>query len=216
MIFAGLGVAVYLLMLLVTIPAALVVPLAGAAGTIWHGTAPVGAGQAEWHWSPLRSLLGLGFAVDFTVDGPATALKGQALVGPRRTLLENIRGEADGALLAALVEPPFACTVQMRLDIDRVAIGGGAQGGAGRVRGEPGSCQAPGNAPVATPPLLFDVRQTPGLAVINLAPAGDLRRPFLVGGLAEDGKLRLIVTPEGAAALPFLSPPGGMKIETEL
>ena len=60
------------------------------------------------------------------------------------------------------------------------------------------------------------MRQTPGLAVINLAAVGQPRTPFVMGGLDEAGKLQLIVTAEGAAALPFASTPGGMKIETEL
>lgn len=213
----GIGVGVYLLTLLATMPARIVVPLPGATGTVWHGSAPIdGGSRAEWRWAPLRSLFGLGFAADLTVTGPQTDLTGRALLRPGRVLIEDLRGSADGGLLSAVARPAFACAVRMQLDLKRVAIGGGKQGADGRIRSEPGNCQPFGGTAVAVPALTLDVEQTPGLAVVNLAPAGERRSPFLVGGLGEDGKLRLIVTAEGATALPFLAPPGGMKIETEL
>lgn len=212
----GIGLGVYLLTLLATMPARIVVPLPGATGTVWHGSAPIdGGNRATWRWAPLRSLTGLGFAADFAVTGPQTALDGRALLRPGHMLFEEVRGSADGGLLA-LARPSFACAVRMRVDLARLSIGGGRQGADGRVRSEPGSCQPFGGAAVAVPALALDIRQTPGLAVIGLAPVGERRNPFLVGGLGEDGKLRLIVSAEGAAALPFLAPPGGMKIETEL
>lgn len=213
----GIGLGVYLLTLLVTMPARIVVPLPGATGTIWHGSAPIdGGNRAEWRWSPLRSLTGLGFGADFRVTGPETALDGHALLRPGRVLLEDVKGTADGGLIAATARPSFACSVRMQVDIARVAIGDGKQGADGRIRSEAGTCQPFGGAPVAVPALTFDVRQTPGLAVINLGPTRRRRAPYLVGGLSEDGHLRLIVSAEGAAALPFLAPPGGMKIETDL
>jgi hypothetical protein len=212
----GIGLGVYLLTLLVTMPARIVVPLPGATGTVWHGSAPIdGGNRAIWRWSPLRSLTGLGFAANFVVTGPQTALDGRALLRPGRMLLEDVKGSADGGLLA-LAQPSFACAVRTRVDLARVSIGGGKQGADGRVRSEPGSCQPFGGAAVAVPALALDVRQTPGLAVINLAPIGERRDSFLVGGLSEDGTLRLIVSAKGAAALPFLAPPGGMKVETKL
>lgn len=213
----GFGLGVYLLTLLATLPARLVVPLPGATGSIWHGSAPIdGGNRAEWRWAPLASLTGLGFAADVEVTGPQTALAGRALLRPGRVLIESVKGSADGGLLAAIARPSFACAVRMQVDLPRVALGGGKQGMEGRIRSEPGTCQPFGGTPVAVPALALDIKQTPGLAVINLAPAGGRRDPFLVGGLEENGTLRLIVTAGGAAALPFLAPPGGMKIETEL
>ncbi|MBO9379376.1 hypothetical protein GG804_21620 [Sphingomonas histidinilytica] len=213
----GIGLGVYLLTLLATAPARIVAPLPGATGTIWHGAAPLdGGSRAEWRWSPLASLTGLGFAADVAVTGPGTALAARALLRPGRVLIEDAKGSAGFGLLAAIARPGFACDLHMQVDLARVAIGGGKQGADGRIRSEPGSCNAFGGPAVAVPAMTFDVRQTPGLAVINLAPAGERRRPFIVGGLEEKGMLRLIVTAEGAATLPFLSPPGGMKIETEL
>lgn len=217
LIFAAIGAAVYLLALVATIPAQLIVPLPGATGTIWHGAAPLdAANRIEWRWAPLRSIARLGFAADVVAEGPQTSLAGRALLRPGRVLLDSVSGNADGALLA-LFRPPFACTLRLQIDFDRAAIGGGDQGGQGRIRSEAGVCQGfGGQPPVSVPAMAFDIRQTPGLAVINLAPVGRPRTPFIVGGLSEAGHLNLIVTGEGAAALPFASTPGGMKLEMEL
>lgn len=217
LIFAAIGAATYALALLTTIPAQLIVPLPGASGTIWRGAAPLGGGnRLAWRWAPLRSLTRFGFAADIAVTGADSALAGQALLRPGRLLLDNVHGTADGGLLA-LAQPSFACTMRMQVDLDHVAIGGDHQGAEGRVRGEPGSCQAFGGAAaVAIPATSLTIRQTPGLAVFNLAAAGAPRTPLMMGGLGEAGQLQLIVTAEGAATFPFASTPGGMKIETEL
>jgi len=217
--FAGLGFAVYLLALVATIPAGILIPLPDASGTIWRGAAFLAGGnRVEWRWAPLRSLIGLGFAADFTVTGVDTMLGGRALLRPGgRVMLDSVSGSADGALLATLANPSFACAVRMQIDIREMSLGGGDRGADGRIRAQPGVCQAFGGAaPVAVPALTLDLDRTPGVTMINLVPRGGVRTPFLVGGLEEGGRLRLIVTAEGAAALPFLSPPGGMKVETEL
>lgn len=218
LIFAGIGVAAYALSLLATIPAQIAVPLPDASGTIWHGNAPLdGGNRVEWRWAPLRSLFRFGFAADFTVEGPETALAGRALLRPGHVLLDSVSGTADGALLTTIAHPSFSCTVRMQVDLKQVSIGGGSQSAEGRVQGDPGVCQAYGGTPpVAIPALTFDLRPTPGLTVINLAPTGHARTPFIVGGLSDKGILQIIVTAEGAAALPFASTPGGMKLEIEL
>ena len=218
LIFTGIGVAAYLLALIAGIPARLLLPLPDAVGTIWHGEASLASGnRIAWHWAPLRSLIRFGFAADFTVTGSETSLAGRALLRPGRMILDNVSGSADGALLEAVARPSFACLVRMQIDIEQIAIGSGARSAQGRIQGEPGVCQAfGGTTPVTIPALTLQLTQTPGLAAISLAPRGRGRTPLLVGGLEENGRLRLIVTAEGAAALPFASPPGGMKIETEL
>lgn len=217
LIFVGVGIAAYLLALAATIPARLLSPLPDATGTIWHGEVPLGGNRLEWRWAPLGSLARLGFAADFAVTGPDSSLAGRALLRPGRVILEDVSGSADGALLDAVARPSFACSVRMQIDIKHISIGGGERGAQGRIQGDPGVCQGFGGvAPTPIPALSLDVTQTPGVAVITLARRGRGRTPFLVGGLEADGHLRLIVTAEGAAALPFASPPGGMKIETEL
>jgi len=217
--FAGLGLAVYLLALVATIPAGILIPLPDASGTIWRGAASLAGGdRVEWRWAPLRSLIRLGFAADFTVTGTDTMLGGRALLrSGGRVTVDSVSGSADGALLNAVANPGFACTVRMQIDIRELSIGGGDRGADGRIHSQPGICQAfGGTAPVTVPALTLVLDRTPGVTMINLIPRGGRRTPFLVGGLEKGGRLRLIVTAEGAAALPFMSPPGGMKIETEL
>lgn len=218
LIFTGVGAAFYLLALIATIPARLFVPLPDVTGTIWHGEAPLAGGnRVEWRWAPLSSLFRFGFAADFSVTGIATSLAGGALMRPGGHLIvDHVSGTADGGLIDAIARPAFVCSVRMQVDIERLSLGGGDRGGQGRIEGEAGACQAFGGAaPVSIPALRLDLVQTPGVAMINLAPVGHGRKPFLVGGLSEKGQLSLIVTAEGAAAMPFASTPGGMKVETE-
>lgn len=218
LIFTGIGIGIYLLSLIATIPAQTIAPLADATGTIWHGSAPIGAAdRLEWRWAPLRSIARFGFAADIVATGPQTSLAGRALLRPGSVRLDTVSGTADGALIATAFNTPFACAMRLQIDIGRLALGGDGQGGDGRIRSDPGTCQGfGGQPPVAVPAMAFDMRQTPGLAVLNLAPVGRPRAPFIVGGLTEAGRLDLIVTADGAAALPFASTPGGMKIQTDL
>ena len=216
--FAGLGLGIYLLTLLVTIPASLVLTLPGANGTIWRGSAPLGGGTiVAWRWSPLGSIARLGFAADFGVAGGANSLTGRAILRPGRMLVEDVRGSADGALLTAVAQPAFACTVTMKVDLPRIAIGGGTRALVGRIDSQPGNCRPLAGGPaVATPPLQFEAVEADDGSQLSLAATGQPQPALMLGTLAADGKLRLKVTGEGAAALPFLSPPGGMAIETEL
>lgn len=216
--FAGLGLGIYLLTLLLTIPASLIVPLPGAGGTIWRGSAPLGGGAiVAWRWSPLGSIGRLGFAADFGVAGGDNSLTGQAILHPGRLLVQDVRGSADGALLTAVAQPSFTCTLTMKVDMPRIAIGGGARALLGRIDSQPGDCRPlAGGPPVATPALRFDAVAADEGSQLILAPAAQPQTAFLAGTLAADGALRLRVTGEGATALPFLSPPGGMAIETEL
>lgn len=215
--YAGLGIGLYLATLIATVPAALVVPIPGAGGTIWHGSAPLGSTTLNWRWSPLRSLTGLGFAVDFGLAGGVNTLTGNALLRPGRVIFGDVRGTADGELIAPLLQTPFRCSLPMAVDLRRMTIGGGTRMAEGRIDTQPGSCQGPaGAAPVAVPPLRFDAIGDGERTRLTLAPVGQPQPAYLLGTLNPDGRISLSVTAEGAAALPFLSPPGGMTIESDL
>jgi hypothetical protein len=218
LIFTGVGVAAWLVALVATIPAQVAVPLPDASGTLWHGTAPVDANnRIEWRWAPLRSLFAFGFAVDWEVTGPGSALAGRALLRPGSKRIEDVSGTADGGLLQRIGGFSFACAMRLQVDIKEIRLGGSDQRLEGRVRSDPGVCQAAGGAPaVAVPALALDLQQTDGMAVINLATAGQARQPLLVGGLNPAGHLSLMTTEQGAAVLPFAVPGSGMKIETDL
>lgn len=221
--FVAVGVAAYGGALLWTIPAALVVPrgiaAGGTGGTLWRGNAVLADGSVlGWRWAPLRSLVGLGFAADWTLDGPGSALAGRALLHSRSVVIDEASGSAAGSLLAlALPELPFACATPLRLALDRVAIGGADQALRGEIRSAAGSC-APRTGGDATPvpPLVATFGRLGRESEIMLAPAAARRELLVHGTLARDGRLVLQVTRAGAAALPFASPPRGMTVDTAL
>jgi len=216
LLLGGIGLAAYLAALIMTIPASLVLSTP-AAGTLWRGTALLDAdNRLESRWAPLRSLLALGFAVDWRIEGPASAIAGRALLRPGSRSVDDVSGIVDGALLQRLGGWSFACAMPLQVDLKQARIGGRDQRLEGAIRSDAGLCQASGGAAaVAVPALSLTLRQTSGLAVINLSAAGRIRHPLVVGGLSSDGHLRLIVTREGAVVLPFVSPAGGAKIETD-
>ncbi|MDB5686019.1 MAG: hypothetical protein JWR77_608 [Rhizorhabdus sp.] len=194
------------------------IPLPDAGGTVWNGSAPIASGnRVAWRWAPLRSLFALGFAADWEVTGSGSALAGRALLRPGSMRIEDASGTADGALLQRITGVSFMCTMRLTVDLKTARIGGSDQGLKGKVRSDPGVCQAPGGAPpVAVPALALDMQQTRGLAVINLAATGRPRQPLIVGGLSADGHLSLLTTEQGAAVLPFATAGAGTKIETDL
>lgn len=195
----------------------MVVPLPDATGTVWNGSAQITTDRVAWRWVPLRSLLAFGFAADWEVTGPGSALAGRALVRPGSIRIEDASGTTDGALLQRAVGFSFACAMRLTVDLKTARIGGSHQGLEGKVRSDPGVCQGPGGAPpVAVPALSLDMRQTEGLAVINLIAAGQAREPLIVGGLSAGGHLSLLTTRQGAAVLPFATAGAGTKIETDL
>ncbi len=217
LIFSAIGMATYLVTLVATIPAQVVAP--GATGTIWRGAAPLdGGNMLRWSWAPLRSLIRFGFAADWTVTGPVSALAGRAVLRPGTVMLDDVSGAADGGVLrSAGASLPFACAVALQVDLAHVAIGGSNQGIVGTVRSDAGTCQAfDGGPPVEVRPLTLDARQIDGTSVVNIAPTGHSRTPFVIGGLSSAGHLQLLVTGEGANALPFAAPAGGMRVESDL
>lgn len=221
--FVAIAVAAYCAALLWTIPAALVVPrsiaVSDASGTPWRGSAMLAdGGTLGWRWAPLRSLLGLGFAADWNVEGPGSMLAGRALLHPHSVVIDETGGDAAGSLLSlALPDLPFACATPLRVALDEVAIGGGDQALRGEIRAGAGAC-APRTGGTATlvPPLVASFGGLGRDSEIMLAPTGARRELLAHGTLARDGRLRLEVTRAGAAMLPFASPPRGMTIDTTL
>lgn len=207
-----------------TLPAALLVDEAswrtGVSGTLWNGQVGIQGGTSvEWHWAPLRSLTSLGFAVDWHATGPDTDLAGRALVRSGRTVIDKATGSATTALLeAAWPDLPFTCTLPMQVSIDRLALGGGDQAMEGKALTSSGSCAAaatPG-APVPVAPLSITADRVGGLSTLRVTPADQRRRTLIEAKLPESGPLSVTMTPDGAAALPFMGIPGGATVETEL
>ncbi|AJP74434.1 hypothetical protein TS85_10750 [Sphingomonas hengshuiensis] len=191
----------------------------GVAGTIWRGEVGLAGGSRfEWRMAPLRSLLSLGFAADWKAVGPNTDLGGRMLARPGgRMVLDHVSGRADGALLAAR-QPnlPFTCDLTMQVEMERIVVGGGSgRVVEGKAMSDPGSCRAKtgGGAASAVPALILTADHIGDKTTLRIAPATQRRRVLVDAVLEEDGTLDLGVTPEGAAALPFLGIPGGSRIK---
>lgn len=224
-VFVALGIGAYLLAMLVTMPASVIFRNApwrtGVAGTVWHGEVGLAGGsRLEWRMAPLRSLLSLGFAADWNARGATTDLGGRMLVRPGgRMVLDHVSGSADGALIAAL-QPnlPFTCDLTMQVEMERIVVGGGSgQMLSGRAASEPGSCRtkAAGTA-TAVPALALTADHVGDRTTLRITPATQRRQVLVDAVLDEGGTLDLGVTPEGAAALPFLGIPGGSRIKGEM
>ena len=220
-VFAVLGIASYVLAMLVTMPASVIVQnrpwRTGVAGTVWNGEVGLAGGsKLEWHMAPLRSLVSLGFAADWKATGPNTDLGGQMLVHPGgRTVLDKVSGSADASLLQA-IQPnlPFTCDLTMQIQMDKIAIGGGTQLLDGNLTTDAGSCRPKGGgAASALPPLILTAEHVGNRTLIRLAPMTQRRRVLLDATLSEDGAIDLGLTPEGAGVLPFVGLPGGARIQ---
>lgn len=223
MAFAALAVGAYLASLAWTIPAEFALPaypgVVSTSGTLWRGEAVLANGdRLAWRWAPLRSLVGFGFATDWTATGPETDLAGRALVRPGGLLIDQASGTATGSLLAAaLPDLPFLCAMRMRVDLARLKTGGATQPLLGEIQTEPGSCtpKAGGTASFV-PALAFSATRAGDGSELLLVPAGQRRRTLADGAIDAKGRVNLRVTPEGAALLPFASTPGGLRLEMRL
>ena len=220
-LFALLGIASYLVTMLVTMPASVIVNnqpwRTGVAGTVWNGEVGVAGGsKLEWHMAPLRSLTSLAFAADWKANGPNTDLGGRMLMHPGgRIVLDKVSGSADASLLQAL-QPnlPFTCDLTMQVQMDRIAIGGGTQLLDGNLTTDPGSCRSKGaGAASPLPALILTAEHIGNRTMIRLALMTQRRRTLLDATLSEDGAVDLGVTPEGAVMMPFVGLPGGARIQ---
>jgi hypothetical protein len=221
--FAVLGIASYLLAMIATLPASVVFKnrpwRTGVAGTIWNGEVGISGGTAvRWSWSPLRSLTSLGFAADWKATGPDTDLGGRVLAGFTSKVFDKVSGSATAAMLP-LLKPnlPFTCDMTAQVEIERAEFGGSGQMMKGTVVTDPGSC-APRGAGAATqlPSLIMISEKIGNETRIRLAPAAQRRKILLSGVLREDGQLELSLTPEGAAMMPFIGLPPGIKVRAQL
>jgi hypothetical protein len=223
-LFALIGIAAYLLALIVTMPASVIFPngawRTGVAGTVWNGEVGIAGGAGfSWKMAPLRSLTSLAFAADWKATGPDTDLGGQMIrhLGGR-TVLDHVSGSADASLLKAL-QPnlPFTCNLAMQIEMQRIAVGGGARMADGKVTTDPGSCRAKnGGGPVAVPALLISAEHVGDKTTIRVAPSAQRMKTLLTAVLGEDGSLDISMTPEGAAVLPFVGLPGGTRIQGQM
>ena len=223
-VFVVLGIAAYVLAMLVTMPASVIVRSqpwrTGVAGTVWNGEVGVAGGsKLEWQMAPLRSLTSLAFAADFKATGPDTDLGGQMLIHPGgRTVLDNVSGSAHASLLQAL-QPnlPFTCDMAMQVEMKRIAIGGGSQMMDGTLTTDPGTCRPKrGGAASAVPALILTAEHIGNTTRIRLAPMTQRRKILLDATLAESGVIDVSVTPDGAAMLPFLGVPAGIKVQGQM
>lgn len=221
-LFTGLGLATYLVALVATIPARVIVTpatgLAGVTGTVWEGEAMLAGGnRVAWGWAPLRTLANLAFAVDWTATGPATDLGGQALLRNEAMVLNAVAGRMDGALLRAFApEMRVDCAVTMQVELARLAIGGGAQGAVGEIRSEAGTCAVPGLPALPVPPMIASaVRDGTADTRLALAPLGQRRNVLAAGTFDGEGRVRMALTPAGTAALPFLATGGITSFEAD-
>jgi hypothetical protein len=223
-LFVALGIAAYALAMLATIPASVIVRSApwrtGVAGTLWNGEVGVAGGsKLEWHMAPLRSLTSLAFAADFKATGPDTDLGGQMLVHfGGRMVLDNVSGSATASLLQAL-QPnlPFTCDLALQVEMKRIAIGGGNRMLDGTLTSDPGTCRPKGaGAASAVPALILNAEHIGTQTRIRIAPMAQRRKVLVEATLSEGGAIDLSVTPDGAAMLPFLGVPPGVRIQGQM
>ncbi len=208
-VIGACGVIAYLLALVAFLPARVAFdpgPRWTLSGTVWNGEALLaGTQRLEWQWSPIRSLTGFTFAADWRLTSAGSDLTGNAALRGSRVLLEDVSGEIDAGLLTAL-DPtlPFECAATMQVRIDRLAVGGDAQGGSGRLRSEGGQCtsKAIGIATFVLPTLTGKLAPSGDVTALSLAAAGS-RRELVRGSLTRQGHLRVAMTSAGAQVLPF-------------
>jgi hypothetical protein len=227
-VFALIGIGAYLLTLLVTLPASVVLKnrpwRSGIAGTVWNGEVGVAGGaKAEWHMAPLRSLTSLAYAADWKASGPDTDLGGQLIAHPGgRMVLDHVSGSADAGLLrTVLPDLPFTCETVMQVEMKRIALGGGARMLDGNIATDPGNCQAKGTgvgagAAVAVPALFINAEHLGDRTTITIAPFNQRRKLLMTMVLAEDGGTDISMTPDGATVLPFVGMPGGARIQVAM
>lgn len=225
LLFAGLGAGAYLLTLLATVPARLIVPAGilapgAVSGTIWRGEAALNGGdRLAWRFAPLRTIAGLAYAADLTMTGAQTDLTGRVALRPQSIRLDSVAGRAGGSLLrAAFPDLPFTCDLGVQVDLPHVVIGTGAPDIRGDVRSTPGTCTPRAGGAASPIPALIATTQTLGTngTALTITPLTERRRLLARTVFTQDGRVAITIRPAGAALFPFASPPGGLSLETTL
>lgn len=154
-VMVGVGVVAYLTGLALFLPSEAVVGRkVDAVGTVWNGQVGLAPDfAAGWRLKPFRSLLTLGAIGDFSLTGPDTAIKGEAVARPEGVTVKSAEGGASLRLISALLPAlPFACDGHMRIEARSLALRGGVSG-QGVLTTGPATCAAPGGASSFAPPI---------------------------------------------------------------
>ena len=105
----------------------------------------------------------------------------------------------------------------MQIEMKQIAVGGGSRMLSGTATSDPGSCRRKdGGAATALPALILTAEHVGTRTTIRIAPMAQRRRTLVVAELGENGSMDLSVTPDGAAMMPFLGLPGGMRMQGEM
>ena len=213
-LFTLTGLLVYVLTLIATLPARLLLDRAAtpdiwlaASGTVWQGEAALAQGHSvRWAWAPLASLANLAFTTQLEVDGAGTEVTGLASWRPSGLEITNLKGNASATLLSALFPNlPFLCELPMELEFDRIALGGSRPGADGKVRTSSGSC-APRSGSVLSavpvPPLVGEATISVGGSSGWVAPRGNRSAKLISFTVMPNGGTAFDVSPAGAALFP--------------
>ena len=214
LLFTLTGLLVYLLTLIATLPARLLLDRAAtpgiwlaASGTVWSGEAALAQGHSvRWAWAPLASLANLAFTTELTIDGAGTDLRGQASWRPSGLVVTDLKGNSSATLLSALFPNlPLFCELPMEIDLQRIALGGSRPGVDGRVRASPGSC-APRSGSVGmavpVPALVGEATISVGGSSGWVAPRSNPSAKLISFTVMPNGGTAFDVSPAGAALFP--------------
>lgn len=213
-LFALTGLVAYLLALIATLPARLLLERAdkpgiwlAVSGTVWNGEAALSQGHAvRWQWAPLASLANLSFSTHLEVIGADTELKGIAAWRPSGIVITDLKGNASASLVSALAPTlPFVCDFSMQVNIDRLAFGGSAPGAAGEIMGSAGSCATRNSsiaASTAVPPLVGEATINVGGSNGWIAPRGNRSEKLVSFAVTPSGETSITVSPTASALVP--------------
>lgn len=209
LLLGGLGLATYLVALIVTLPARIVVETFGArldassiAGTIWEGELGLRGGHSlAWTLHPLDSLLHLGASVSWQLEGRGTSVSGKSYAWPQNLRASDVQGVIAWPAVRALVPAlRFDCDLAARLDLQDLQLGRGTQSVTGEMRSGAGTCKDLGqpDAPSLQIPAL-QASAGRSAADIVLAEVADPTRLWAELTLLPDRRLSVTLTERAIA-----------------